>query len=119
MIRRFAHFTEGEREVYVVGYRTLRVSREDVMLSRYERRRLQEIERWFEENDPRFAESVKHPPPDRATSRRRWAAIAVALLGALVFLTGLLAASPGLIFVGISLGVGGIAVRYLLLNAHP
>lgn len=89
------------------------------MLSRDERRRLHEIERWFEENDPRFAESVKHPPPDRATSRRRRVAIAVAMLGLLVFATGLVAVSPGLVFVGISLGVGGLAVRYLLLNAHP
>ncbi|MEV4732973.1 DUF3040 domain-containing protein [Saccharopolyspora sp. NPDC049426] len=83
------------------------------MLSRYERRRLHEIERWFEENDPRFAASVRHPPPDTLTVRRRRLAIAVALLGALVF-----AAGPGLIFIGISLGVGALAVRYLLLDTR-
>ena len=88
------------------------------MLSRYERRRLHEIERWFEENDPRFAASVKHPPPDTLTVRRRRLAIAVALLGALVFTSGILAAGPGLIFIGISLGVGALAVRYLLLDTR-
>lgn len=88
------------------------------MLSRDERRKLQQIERWFEENDPRFAASVKHPPPGPTTRRLRRAAITAALLGVLVFVTGLLVASPAVIFVGISLGVGCLAVRYLLLNTR-
>ncbi|TWG08563.1 DUF3040 domain-containing protein [Saccharopolyspora dendranthemae] len=86
------------------------------MLNRDERRRLHEIERWFEENEPRFAESVKRPPPDPATRRRRTAAIVVAVVGGLVLLAGLVMISPVVVFLGISLGVGALAVRYLLLN---
>ncbi|WP_406689473.1 DUF3040 domain-containing protein [Saccharopolyspora sp. ID03-671] len=89
------------------------------MLSRSERRRLREIERWFEENDPRFAEAVKKPPPDPATRNRRCVAMSVSAVGVLVFLLGLLAISPVVIFIGIALGVGGIAVRYLLLDTRP
>ncbi|SFS31457.1 DUF3040 domain-containing protein [Saccharopolyspora flava] len=89
------------------------------MLSRSERRRLREIERWFEENDPRFAASVRNPPPDPVTRTRRRVAMSVSALGVLVFFLGLLAFSPLVIFIGIALGVGGLAVRYLLLDTRP
>lgn len=88
------------------------------MLNRDERRRLHEIERWFEENEPRFAESVRRPPPDAGTLRRRRAAIAVAVLGCLVLFAGLVIVSPVVVFLGISLGVGALAVRYLLLSGR-
>ncbi|MFC4859329.1 DUF3040 domain-containing protein [Actinophytocola glycyrrhizae] len=77
------------------------------MLSHDEDRHLQEIERWFEESDPAFTRMLREHQPPPSNKMRTAGTIAVDVTGALLFLTGAVAASAILMVFGIlTVGVG-------------
>jgi hypothetical protein len=77
------------------------------MLSHDEDRHLRAIERWFEESDPAFTRMLRDHEPPQHRRQRSAARIGVDLTGALLFVSGVLAASLILMVFGILvLGVG-------------
>lgn len=78
------------------------------MLSRYERRRLREIEDWFVSDDPEFAERVATGPMPSSAQRRILRALIVT--GIVIVLLGIVLAVPALVFLGIACALGGIAL---------
>ncbi|MFC7344784.1 DUF3040 domain-containing protein [Saccharopolyspora griseoalba] len=78
------------------------------MLSRYEKRRLREIEKWFVQDDPRFAEYVRTGIKQRRALVR--ALDALIPVGLLVLVLGLLVGLPLVVFLGICCAIGGVAL---------
>lgn len=76
------------------------------MLSRYERRRLREIENWFETNDPTLVDYVR-PAEQPSLDWQCRLLVAAAAIGVLIFLLGLLLAVPSALLLGLLLGIGG------------
>jgi hypothetical protein len=92
----------------LVGARRPRADREGTVLSRYEKRRLREIEEWFIQDDPRFAERVRTGSrPGGALVRAFNALIPVGLV---VLVLGLLVGLPLVVFLGICCAIGGLAL---------
>ncbi|WP_165968593.1 DUF3040 domain-containing protein [Saccharopolyspora elongata] len=80
------------------------------MLSRYERRRLREIEDWFETNDPSLVDYVR--TAEQSSGHRQIKIVtAAATVGVLIFLLGLVLAVPSAILLGLLLGLGGFLLR--------
>lgn len=84
------------------------------MLSRHERRQLREIEHWFEENDPGLVAYVRMAPLRSAPDWRIRMLSATAILGVVFLFAGVVLNLPGLVFLGICLGAGGLCSRYYL-----
>ncbi|GAA2363808.1 hypothetical protein GCM10009854_49420 [Saccharopolyspora halophila] len=79
------------------------------MLSRYEKRRLREIEAWFVQDDPRFAEYVRtgvnaHPGGNLVRTLNTLVGI-----GLVVVVLGSLAGLPLMVFIGICCAIGALA----------
>ncbi|CAM01790.1 Protein of unknown function (DUF3040) [Saccharopolyspora erythraea NRRL 2338] len=82
------------------------------MLSWYERRRLREIEYWFEANDPGLAAYVGTAPARWPPDRWPFLTTAAIVTGVALFVLGVVLSAPVLIFTGVTLGIGGLSWRY-------
>lgn len=84
------------------------------MLSRYERRKLREIELWFESTDPGLVEYVRTAPVKPSQDRRLRLLSITAIIGAFLLVVGAVLSLPVLVLVGGFLGVGGLSCHYWL-----
>ncbi|EQD87468.1 Protein of unknown function (DUF3040) [Saccharopolyspora erythraea NRRL 2338] len=89
------------------------------MLKRYERRRLREIELWFEANDPGLAAFVRAAPAVPAKDREARSLTSAGLVGALFVMIGGVLAVPVLVFIGSALGIGAFCWLYWLFGKTP
>jgi hypothetical protein len=81
------------------------------MLSQYDRQQLEMISNRLHMEDPEFASSLRHGRPRPLPVTRRWPLVVIAVLSALVLLSGFLVMSFGLIFAG-GLAIGGTAIAF-------
>lgn len=79
------------------------------MLSRYEKRRLREIEARFVQDDPRFAEYVRTGADVRADGALVRTLNALVPIGLVVVVLGLLAGLPLVVFIGLCCAIGALA----------
>ncbi|QUH04068.1 DUF3040 domain-containing protein [Saccharopolyspora erythraea] len=82
------------------------------MLSRYERRRLREIEGWFEANDPGLAAYVGTAPAKWPPDRWCLLTTAAVVVGVALVLIGAVLGVPVLVFIGACLGIGAVSWHY-------
>lgn len=80
------------------------------MLSRYERKRLREIENWFETNDPTFVDYVR-TGEQFVLAWQCTLLVSASAVGVLIFVLGLLLAVPSAVLLGLFLGLGGFWLR--------